>query len=187
MSDSGPGAERPYSGRRPRITVSKSVLGRAIDARGTLAAMSPRRSTYDALAVTNEPRWLVVRDMCRAVLEHRELPPGTDLRAAFVKALAAHADAGWQLRLSARTSRAPSAAARVSGARSRSSVRTRRDRAAPGTGKARRDPRALDGPAGDRPPPPGNIPMCVLDILRRPGMTDSSAMGEPRLPFPATT
>ena len=59
--------------------------------------MSPRRSSFDPFAPSDAPRWLVVRDMCRTVLEHRELPPGTDLRGAFVKALAAHAGAGWQL------------------------------------------------------------------------------------------
>jgi hypothetical protein len=35
--------------------------------------------------------------MHRKVLDHRLLPPGSDLRGAFVKALAAHADAGWHL------------------------------------------------------------------------------------------
>jgi hypothetical protein len=59
--------------------------------------MSPRRSSHDPLAPANAPRWLVVRNMHRKVLEHRLLPPGSDLRGAFVKALAAHADAGWQL------------------------------------------------------------------------------------------
>lgn len=35
--------------------------------------------------------------MRRAVLEHRLLAPGTDLRGEFVKALAAHVEGGWQL------------------------------------------------------------------------------------------
>jgi hypothetical protein len=59
--------------------------------------MVSRRSFYDALAPSNGPHWLVVRNMHRQVLEHRPLPPGSDLRATFVKALAAHVDDGWQL------------------------------------------------------------------------------------------
>jgi len=35
--------------------------------------------------------------MCREVLEHRMLPPGSDLCGAFVTALAAHVAAGWTL------------------------------------------------------------------------------------------
>ena len=35
--------------------------------------------------------------MHRDVLEHRLLAPGSDLRGAFVKALAAHVEEGWQL------------------------------------------------------------------------------------------
>jgi len=35
--------------------------------------------------------------MCRSVLDHRLLPPGTDLYGAFIKALAAHVDNGWQM------------------------------------------------------------------------------------------
>ena len=82
---------------RSITAVCKSVRRRPQPIRGTLAAMSPRRSSFDPLTPSNGARWLVVRDMCRRVLEHRKLPPGTDLRAAFVKALAAHADEGWQL------------------------------------------------------------------------------------------
>ena len=37
-----------------------------------------------------------MRNMHRDVLEHRLLAPGSDLRGAFVKALAAHVEEGWQ-------------------------------------------------------------------------------------------
>ncbi len=57
----------------------------------------PRRSSYEPLQCSSQPRWLVVRDMHRAVLEHRLLPPGSDLYGAFIKALAAHVDEGWQM------------------------------------------------------------------------------------------
>jgi hypothetical protein len=56
-----------------------------------------RRSAYDVLAPSDAPRWLVVRNMHRAVLEHRGLPPGSDLRGAFALALAAHVKEGWLL------------------------------------------------------------------------------------------
>jgi hypothetical protein len=59
--------------------------------------MVSRRSSFDPFAPSAAPRWLVVRNMHRKVLEHRLLPPGNDLRGAFVKALAAHVDEGWQL------------------------------------------------------------------------------------------
>jgi hypothetical protein len=59
--------------------------------------MPPRRSSYDPLAVSTEPRWLVVRNMHSAILEQKALRPGDDLRGAFAKALAAHVDDGWQL------------------------------------------------------------------------------------------
>jgi hypothetical protein len=59
--------------------------------------MVSRRASFDVLAISDAPRWLVVRNMHRAILEHRELAPGSDLRSAFVKALAVHVDEGWQL------------------------------------------------------------------------------------------
>ncbi len=57
----------------------------------------PRRTTYEPLQPSPHPRWLVVRNMHRAVLEHHQLAPHADLRGAFVKAMAAHVDEGWQL------------------------------------------------------------------------------------------
>lgn len=56
-----------------------------------------RRSRYEPLQPSPHPRWLVVRTMCQEVLEHRLLPPGSDLRGAFVTALAAQVAAGWTL------------------------------------------------------------------------------------------
>jgi hypothetical protein len=56
-----------------------------------------RRSTFDPLEPTREPRWYVVRDMHRSVLEVRRLPPGADLKRAFVAAMLEWIDAGWQL------------------------------------------------------------------------------------------
>jgi hypothetical protein len=62
-----------------------------------LDVMSPRRSVYDPLQISAHPPWLVVRTMCRDLLEQRLLPPGSDLCGVFVTALAAHVAAGWTL------------------------------------------------------------------------------------------
>jgi hypothetical protein len=56
-----------------------------------------RRSVFDPLEPTSEPRWYVVRNMHRAVLEARALPSGADLKRAFVAAMLEHIDAGWEL------------------------------------------------------------------------------------------
>jgi len=56
-----------------------------------------RRSVFDPLEPTSEPRWYVVRNMHRAVLEARALPPGADLKRAFVAAMLEWIDGGWQL------------------------------------------------------------------------------------------
>jgi hypothetical protein len=57
-----------------------------------------RQSVYDPLEPTHEPRWQTVRDMHRRVLEVRQLPPGADLKRAFVAAMLEWIDAGWQLK-----------------------------------------------------------------------------------------
>jgi hypothetical protein len=59
--------------------------------------MVPRRSVYDPLLPTTEPRWYTVRNMHGALLESRLLAPGADLKRAFVVAMLEHIDAGWQL------------------------------------------------------------------------------------------
>jgi hypothetical protein len=56
-----------------------------------------RRSVYDPLEPTSEPRWYVVRNIHRAVLEARALAPGANLKRAFVAAMLEHIDAGWEL------------------------------------------------------------------------------------------
>jgi hypothetical protein len=59
--------------------------------------MSRRRSSFEPLLPSHEPRWLVVRNMQSAALEQQVLAPGSDLYGAFIKALAAHVEAGWQM------------------------------------------------------------------------------------------
>jgi hypothetical protein len=59
--------------------------------------MARHRASFDPLMPVNEPRWVVVRRMDQAPIECTLLPPLTDLKAAFVRALAAYADAGWTL------------------------------------------------------------------------------------------
>jgi hypothetical protein len=56
-----------------------------------------RRSVYDPLQPTSEPRWYAVRNMYGAVLEVRQLAPSADLKRAFVAAMLEWIDAGWQL------------------------------------------------------------------------------------------
>jgi hypothetical protein len=56
-----------------------------------------RRSVFDPLQPTSEPRWYVVRNMHRAVLEARALAPGANLKRALVAAMLEHIDAGWEL------------------------------------------------------------------------------------------
>jgi hypothetical protein len=59
--------------------------------------MVRHRASFDPLVPVNEPRWLVVRRMDQTPVESSCLPPLADLKAAFVHALAAYADAGWTL------------------------------------------------------------------------------------------
>jgi hypothetical protein len=56
-----------------------------------------RRSTFDPLEPTKEPRWYTVRNMYGKLLEARLLPPGSDLKRTFVAAMLEWMDAGWQL------------------------------------------------------------------------------------------
>ncbi len=56
-----------------------------------------RRSSFDPLEPTQEPRWYVVRNMHRTVIEARALPAGSDLKRAFVAAILDHIDTGWRL------------------------------------------------------------------------------------------
>ena len=56
-----------------------------------------RRHVFDPLEPTEEPRWGVVTNMHRAVLEARPLPLGADLKRVFVAAMLEWIDSGWQL------------------------------------------------------------------------------------------
>jgi hypothetical protein len=62
----------------------------------TLRSMTTKRSKYDPLALSRQPRWLVLRDMFHNVLDSTELAPGADLRQAFASGLAALEQQGWQ-------------------------------------------------------------------------------------------
>ena len=58
--------------------------------------MTTKRSKYDPLARSSQPRWLVLRDLFHNVLDSTELAPGTDLRQAFARGLADLERDGWQ-------------------------------------------------------------------------------------------
>jgi hypothetical protein len=57
-----------------------------------------RRSTFDPLEPTQQPRWYTVRNMYGALLEARELPAGVDLKRVFVEAILKWMDDGWKLK-----------------------------------------------------------------------------------------
>ena len=59
--------------------------------------MAIRRSRFDPLKTVDLARWLTVRDAYGELLDHRPLVPGADLKAAMVKTLAEHSEAGWRL------------------------------------------------------------------------------------------
>jgi hypothetical protein len=63
-----------------------------------------RRSVFDPLEISKEPRWYVVRSVTGAVLEARVLPPGTDLKRPFVAAMLEWMDArdAWGVQLDGR-------------------------------------------------------------------------------------
>jgi len=55
-----------------------------------------RRSAPDPLAPIDAPTWLVVRNMCRQLLERAELAPRADQRAILVAAREERIADGWQ-------------------------------------------------------------------------------------------
>ena len=57
----------------------------------------PRRTVYDPLEPTVEPRWYVVRDRLNRLAEARTLPRGADLKRVLVTAMLERIDAGWRL------------------------------------------------------------------------------------------
>src|SRR5580704_9735374 len=59
--------------------------------------MTPRRSLFDPLQQTEQPTWLVVRNMTGAVLDSEEIPAGADLKRRFAVAMLEWLDAGWQV------------------------------------------------------------------------------------------
>jgi hypothetical protein len=56
-----------------------------------------RRNLHDPLETGKGPRWLEIRDRHSRLIEGRPLPPGADLKRAFVLAMLEHLDAGWRL------------------------------------------------------------------------------------------
>lgn len=69
--------------------------GRAVLAVAMFEPM--RRHVFDPLEPSKEPRWYVVRNMHRAVLEVRELTPGANLKRVFIAAMLEWIDAGWEI------------------------------------------------------------------------------------------
>ena len=56
-----------------------------------------RRSVFDPLEISKEPRWYTVRNIHRKLIETRPLPAGSDLKRAFVVAMLEWIDAGWAI------------------------------------------------------------------------------------------
>jgi hypothetical protein len=59
--------------------------------------MVRRRGRTDALEISRDMRWLVVRDRASRALEYRALSVGSDLRAAMAAKQAELAAAGWHV------------------------------------------------------------------------------------------
>lgn len=59
--------------------------------------MVRRRTEYDSLQPTREPRWLVVRSVHGRVLKSCLLPPGTHLLREFATSIVAYIDEGWSI------------------------------------------------------------------------------------------
>jgi hypothetical protein len=59
--------------------------------------MVKRRGRTDALEISRDMRWLVVRDRLSRALEYRALSAGSDLRAAMAAKQAELAAAGWHV------------------------------------------------------------------------------------------
>ena len=57
--------------------------------------MASRRYRHDALAATDQPRWLVERDLQHNLIRSQPLPPGADLRAALQGAIRCAEAEGW--------------------------------------------------------------------------------------------
>ena len=59
--------------------------------------MVRRRSEFDVLLPTHQPRWLVVRTIHGRILSCSFLPPGTHLLREFVASIMSHIDDGWAI------------------------------------------------------------------------------------------
>lgn len=64
--------------------------------------MIRRRDTYDPLAPSPKPRWLIVWDMQFNLLDSTELPPLADLRAVMAQAARDWQSQGWTVESDAR-------------------------------------------------------------------------------------
>lgn len=100
---SGRGADQGLVGTRAwiestfvQLVARRSTVWTALPA-GRYRSTMARRSVFDPLEPTSEPRWYVVRNMHGAVLEARALAPGVNLKRAFVAAMLEHIDASWEL------------------------------------------------------------------------------------------
>jgi hypothetical protein len=56
-----------------------------------------RRTAFDPLEPTQEPRWYAVRNMHGALLEARQLPPGANLMRVFIAAMLEYVDTGSEI------------------------------------------------------------------------------------------
>lgn len=65
---------------------------------GYLPRMVRRRTAYDPLEPTTQPRWHVVRSMHGSLIESHPVPPGTDLKRLFVELLLKAMNEGWEVR-----------------------------------------------------------------------------------------
>ena len=79
-----------------RLAAPRTTVWTALPA-GRYRLGMARRSVFDPLETTTEPRWYVVRNMHGAVLEVRPLAPDANLKRAFVAAMLGWIDAGWEL------------------------------------------------------------------------------------------
>jgi hypothetical protein len=57
--------------------------------------MARRRTEYNSLEPTGQPRWLVVRTVHGRIMNCRLLPPGAHIQREFVASILSHIDEGW--------------------------------------------------------------------------------------------
>lgn len=59
--------------------------------------MVRRRTEYNTLEPTGQPRWLVARTVHGRILKSRLLPPGSHIQREFVASILGHIDDGWTI------------------------------------------------------------------------------------------